>query len=416
MTFRFIHTADVHLDSPLRSLALKNEELADLIRNCSRDAFENIVEQSIELKVDALIVAGDLFDGEVRSMKTAAFVSNQMRRLNSAGIQVFMVKGNHDAESKIATQIPMPDNVHIFSGRSVTRRVEEAGIAIHGVSFPGRHIAESLLPRFPRPVDDFFNIGVLHTSLGGSAGHDAYAPCSENDLAALGYDYWALGHIHKRSVANEHPYIVMPGIPQGRDIGESGPKSATLVEVSNGKATIGEIAAAKAEFVLVPVNVAAISDWEQLLSILLEKLSEAGRNAVAPTVVARIALEGASPLHWRIRTGRDILHEQLEEEVSSMDGIWIEKIETRTMPSNPESDAADPIDELLNHLRSLSSDPSFRKQARDEWDSLLKQLPRNIRADWGAMPPDEVDDLLHCLTVDGGEDIAASLKLERTGQ
>ena len=148
MAFRFIHTADIHLDSPLRTLALKNEELADLIRSSSRDALEKIVQACIDREVDALLVAGDLFDGEIRSMKTAVFLSNQLRRLNAAGIQVYMIKGNHDAESKIATQIPMPDNVHIFSGRSTTRRIEEANIAIHGVSFPGKLVAESLLPRF----------------------------------------------------------------------------------------------------------------------------------------------------------------------------------------------------------------------------------------------------------------------------
>ena len=416
MAFRFIHTADIHLDSPLRTLALKNEELADLIRNSSRDALEKIVQAGIDRNVDAVIVAGDLFDGEVRSMKTAAFVSNQMRRMNSAGIQVYMIKGNHDAESKIATQIPMPENVHIFSGRSTTRRIDSAGIAIHGVSYAGRLVAESLLPKFPQPLDGYFNIGILHTSLGGSAGHDSYAPCSESELTAHGYDYWALGHIHKRIVAREEPHIVMPGIPQGRDIGESGPKSVTLVEVSNGKASIEEIATAKAEFGHVAAEVAGITSWDNLLGVLSEALCEAAQKASAPNFVARIVVEGKSPLHWRIRHSKDILLEQLRDEISLIGGIWIEQIDVRTSPEKSDRESADPVDELLAHMRALSSDASFRSQARAEWESLLKQLPREIRTEWGGMPPEKVDELLQRLIEEGGEDVAASLKPERTAQ
>ncbi|MDE0307787.1 MAG: DNA repair exonuclease [Albidovulum sp.] len=416
MTFRFIHTADMHLDSPLRTLALKNEALADLVSSSSRDALEKIVQTSIERKVDAVLVAGDLFDGEVRSMKTAAFVSKQMRNLNAAGIRVFMIKGNHDAESKIATQIPMPDNVHIFSGRSATRRIEYADVAVHGVSFPGKLVSESLLPRFPQPVEGCFNIGILHTSIGGSAGHDTYAPCSEHELIAFEYDYWALGHIHKRSVINENPHIVMPGIPQGRDIGESGPKSATLVEVSNRKVNLEEIATAKAEFASVRVNATGIDSWDNLLEALSEALAAANGNSKAPNLVARIAVVGRCPIHWRIRHSKEILKEHLEGKVASIGGVWIEQIDIETTPDTPGQAGADPIDELLGHMRELSSDASLRKRAREEWESLLKQLPRETRADWGGMPPGDVDDLLERLIVEGGEDIAASLRPERIEQ
>ena len=231
-------------------------------------------------------------------------------------------------------------------------------------------------------------------------------------MISLGYDYWALGHIHKRSVANENPHIVMPGIPQGRDIGESGPKSATFVEVSNGKANVEEFATAKAEFDYVSAEATGISNWDKLLGVLVEALSEAKQKASAPNLVARVAVKGKSPLHWRIRHSKDILFEHLEDEVSAIGGVWIEKIEIMTTPETSEVESGDPIDELLVHMRGLSSDTSFRKQAFMEWESLLKQLPREIRADWGGMQPDEVNDLLRRLIAEGGEDIAASLRPE----
>ncbi len=103
--FRFVHTADLHLDAPLRSLALKDEDLADLVGNATRHALERIVDLCLEESVDALLIAGDLYDGDLRSMKTAAFLVSEMERLQRAGVSVFMIRGNHDAESVLAQTI-----------------------------------------------------------------------------------------------------------------------------------------------------------------------------------------------------------------------------------------------------------------------------------------------------------------------
>ena len=88
--FRFIHTADIHLDSPLRSLALKNKDVAHIIANATRQSFANIVQLCIDEKVDTLLISGDLYDGELRSMKTAAFFSQQMHMLVDAEMRVFI--------------------------------------------------------------------------------------------------------------------------------------------------------------------------------------------------------------------------------------------------------------------------------------------------------------------------------------
>ena len=242
MTFRFIHTADLHLDSPLKTLALRDAELSSVIANATRQAFVRIVDACLSETVDALIIAGDLYDGEIRDMATPLFLGVQFKRLHDANIPVFIVQGNHDAASIVTRQLSLPSNVIVFSTGGNYEPIDTKGVVIHGVSFPTGKVSSSLIPRFKPPVQGLINIGILHTSLVSSEGHDVYAPCAVNDLIRQDYTYWALGHIHKRQVHSTVPAIVMPGIPQGRDINESGPKSATLVTINdNGLVELEEI-------------------------------------------------------------------------------------------------------------------------------------------------------------------------------
>ena len=156
MAYRFVHTADTHLNSPLRSLALRNPELAELIGNGTREAFLNIIELCLEERVDALLLAGDLYDGEQTSMKTARFLASQVRRLHEVGIRIFVVRGNHDALSKITHELILPESVKVFGGRAeavvVDRGKNEPPIVIHGLSFAKPRSSESLLPRYQPPV------------------------------------------------------------------------------------------------------------------------------------------------------------------------------------------------------------------------------------------------------------------------
>ncbi|TIW13177.1 MAG: DNA repair exonuclease, partial [Mesorhizobium sp.] len=233
MAFRFIHTADIHLDSPLRSLALRNPELAELVGDASRQAFVAVVDLCLAERVDALVIAGDLYDGDQTSMKTARFLASQMTRLHQAGVRVYMIRGNHDSMSRITKQLVLPDTVTIFGGRcqSVIQSGTAIDVAFHGLSFANPKAPESLLPKYAAPQEGAANVGIMHTSLAGSPGHDVYAPCSVADLHSHGFDYWGLGHIHLRQVYLGASTLVMPGIPQGRDINEAGEKSVTLVTI-----------------------------------------------------------------------------------------------------------------------------------------------------------------------------------------
>ena len=157
--FRFVHTADLHLDAPLRSLALKDQDLAALVGNAIRQTLVRIIDLCLEESVDALLISGDLYDGNIRSMKTAAFLVNEMERLNLGGVSVFIIRGNHDAESVLTRELEFPPNVHVFTGHSATRELLEHGVAIHGVSFAKPQAPKSLLPNLMDQYQIYLTLG-----------------------------------------------------------------------------------------------------------------------------------------------------------------------------------------------------------------------------------------------------------------
>ena len=195
---RFIHTADIHLDSPLIGLSSYQDAPAALLRTATRDAFENLVSEAISEKVDFIIIAGDLYDGNWKDFNTGIFFARQMGRLKAVGIPVYLLFGNHDAESEMTKKLLLPDNVHSFrSGKAETFKLPELCVALHGRSFKEAATTENLAVSYPEPIAGWLNIGVLHTALEGNAAHPNYAPCSIAELEARGYQYWALGHVHE---------------------------------------------------------------------------------------------------------------------------------------------------------------------------------------------------------------------------
>ena len=234
--FRFIHAADLHIDSPLVGLTARSESFAKRVDNASREAFDNLVSLAREERCNFIVIAGDLFDGEWRDYRTGLFFVDRMRRLKDAGIQVFIVLGNHDAENRFARRLEFSDNVRVLSADKVeTVLLEDIGVAVHGRSFPRRDVTENLAATYSPALAGLLNIGVLHTACNGRDGHELYAPCTVDELVNRGYDYWALGHVHKYEILNEDPPVVFAGNLQGRHVRESGPKGAVLVTVDDGR-------------------------------------------------------------------------------------------------------------------------------------------------------------------------------------
>jgi exonuclease SbcD len=413
--YRFVHAADVHLDSPLRSLALRDPRLAEFVGDASRKVFSRIVDLCLDEQVDAFLLAGDLYDGEQTSMKTACFLAEQLNRLNAANIKVFVIRGNHDALSKITKELVLPENVHLFGSRAdlveVSRIRGERPIAIHGLSFAKPHAAECLLSKYKPPVAGAINIGLMHTSLDGSPPHDVYAPCSTAELLASGFRYWALGHIHKRSMTEGPCAVVMPGIPQGRDVGEHGPKSVTLTSVmDDGSVTVEERIVSLAQFERVAVDASGVASWSDLAGRLERAIGDAASRSASDHLVARVAVSGATPLAWNIRRDADLLRTEAETRAEAIGNVWIEKIDTDCRrPVASSTGSADPVEALRRTMSDeIVGSVAFRTEADEIVNELLGQLPPECRR---SLAPDDtgLDLLVGRLASEGSEEVLARL-------
>jgi DNA repair protein SbcD/Mre11 len=414
MAFRFVHTADIHLDSPLRSLSLRNPELAGLIGDATRQALVSIIDLCLDEQVDALVVAGDLYDGDQTSMKTARFLAAQMERLHQAGIAVFKIRGNHDALSKITQELILPPSVKVFGGRAEAIELRRNGltIAMHGLSFSKPHAPESLLPKYKPPVADAVNIGIMHTSLAGAPGHDAYAPCNVADLHASGFAYWALGHIHQRTDHKGGATVIMPGMPQGRDINEAGEKTVSLVTVGDDRGVhVEERLTSIAEFRRIGVDLTGIAEWRDAVDAIEKALRSDRQSTRSPHLVARLRVTGATPLAWQLRRDADLLQEEANHRAEQLGHTWIEKLELAVAPPSEASGAtADPVIELGELMRGdVISRPGFRDDISQMVRELLDDLPPESRKFAGH---DEAafDAFVEELLRDGADDIAARMK------
>jgi exonuclease SbcD len=415
MSFRFIHTADLHLDSPLRSLALRNADLAELVGDATRKALVAIVDLCLDEQVDALIIAGDLYDGDQTSMKTARFLAGQMQRLHEAAISTFIVRGNHDALSRITQELILPDSVTIFGGRSHAVDVTRGSLAlsIHGLSFAKPQVPESLLEKYGPPTPDAVNIGIMHTSLAGAPGHDPYAPCKAADLHGWGFDYWALGHIHTRTQHDGACTVIMPGMPQGRDINEGGEKTVTLVTVNDDRTlTVEERPTSIAQFEKASIDLSSTETWREVVELIEKGLGTTRDQTRSEYLVGRVQLIGATPLSWQLRRDRDLLLAEIEQRAEGLGKTWIDKIELATSaPVNAVPNAsADPVLELGELMRNdIIQQHSVREAISDLVKELRDDLPPEARGFSGDNEA-AFEALIDQLLAEGSEDMLARLK------
>ena len=402
---KILHTADVHLDSPLKSLALRDPELRDRVRTSSRTALTRIVDTALAEEVAALLIAGDLFDGAERSARTAAFLTLQLERLRENGIRAFYIKGNHDAENPLTGELTLPDNVHVFDGRGGKVQLAE-DVWIHGVSFANRHAPESLLPKFAGPVEGAVNIAMLHTSLAGADGHDPYAPCTVGELTAAGFDYWALGHVHRRQVHSKAPWIVMPGTPQGRDMGEPGSKSATLLTIDK-VIEIEEVPTSVVEFLHIQVDVADADSDDALREMLRRTLRDTARNLVSESAVVRLELTGRTHRRWQFLRDQDVWKETAAQYARETSTLWLDKVVFDLFDTAERGHSA--TDELAEIMNTIREEPGFSETCRVEIEGILQELAPQRRAE---MLPDEaaMDQLARLLAEAGAERILARMK------
>mgnify|MGYP001767115498 CR=1 FL=1 len=408
---KFIHAADIHLDSPLRGLARYDGAPVDEIREASRKALKNLVRLALEEKADFVVIAGDVFDADWKDYSTGLFFIGQMTKLSQAGIRVYWAAGNHDAISPISKSLKLPEGVHVFPTRSFNSiRLDDLGAIIHGRSFPSRAVEEDWVPAFPAPVRGAFNIGILHTSLSGYAGHDTYAPCSLESLANKGYHYWALGHVHKGSVLNETPRIVFPGNIQGRHIRETGAKGCWLVTFEDDEVT-------EAEFRELDVvrwyNLAVDpkgGNADDMLFRFRDHLGEVLSDAGGRIAAVRVTVTGACTAHEALAKDPEKWRYEIRSaaQIEAGESVWLEKIIFAT--SSSSSQAPDGLlREILDIIHgSGGSTQILTENDRSLLKRMLEKLPPELKMGDDAFSLDNVDWLRDSLTK-GMEHVVASL-------
>lgn len=332
--FKFIHAADVHIDSPLKGLEAYEGAPVERIRSATREAFENLITLAIEESVAFVLIAGDLFDGKWPDMSTGLWTVRQFRRLKREGIDVYLIRGNHDAANEVGQRIRWPENVHELScsaPETVTR--QEQSVAIHGQGFANREVAEDLAATYPEALGGHFNIGMLHTSLTGDPQHDPYAPTSEDTLKLKGYDYWALGHIHLRKTVQEEPFIGYSGNVQGRHIHERGPKGCLLVSVADNHVGAVEFRATDVlRWELVEIELTATDTLHELYDTVQAEFRQLSQNADGRFSAVRIVVSGATAAHSKLitKSGHEEAVAQIRSLAGETDDIWVEKIQFKT--------------------------------------------------------------------------------------
>ena len=422
---KLLHAADLHIDSPLRGLSAYEGAPAAEMRQATRRACENLVLLALSEQVDAVLLAGDSYDGKWPDFSTGLFFANQMGRLRDAGIPVYLVSGNHDAENRMTSSLPLPGNVHcLATDRPETICDDDLGLAVHGQGFSRHDLTDNLAASYPAAVPDYFNVGLLHTALtsGYAEGHQPYAPCSVEQLAAKGYDYWALGHVHQRCVVSEDPWIVYPGNTQGRHAKETGPKGCTLVTVEDGRvASAVHHDLDVARWSHLELDVSSAADLDEVCGLAREAMELAGQQAENRLLAVRVSLTGHSPAHTELGRSGPQLRAQLRAAANDIGGLWLEKVRPATRPpGDPATSGRANSDETLGTLADLRraaahlrADPAELLRTAETFPLLRSRvLPDDVRGAGQIDLPDEgwlgeifdqAMDLLTALAGGGGE-------------
>ena len=379
--FRFVHAADLHLDSPFKGLrAVAPEEVADTLYDATFKAYENIVDLCISERVDALLVAGDVYDGADRSLRAQRKFVDGLEKLHAAGIRSFVCHGNHDPLDGWEARLTYPPGCHRFGAEfeAVPVFKDDPGRAVvHGISYPRCDVTENLVSRLGQVDAGPFSVGLLHANVDNDPGHDAYAPCSLDDLLRAGVNYWALGHVHTRRVLHEQgPAVVYPGNPQGRRPNETGARGVYLVDADDGGNVDLEFRAVDCvrweRFIL---DIRPLENEQALLDAMHNGMDDLLNAAEGRPVIARVTLKGRGELNRFL--GRANALEELAEQINEAwtgraPFAWCERIEDATAPAFDRkarlagsdflaevlrtADHAKASPELLDRLRAGMSD------------------------------------------------------------
>lgn len=396
---KFVHAADPHIDSPMKGLAAYPGAPIEAMRGATRQAFESLVELCIAERADLLLIAGDVYDGDWKDFSTGLYLRSQLARLREEGVQVVMIRGNHDAASVITRNLKLP-GIHVLRhDRPESVVLDDLGMVVHGQSFATRSMTENLAAGYPAPVPGLVNIGLLHTCLGGYADHDNYAPCALEQLAGHGYDYWALGHIHERAVLHTDPYVVFAGNLQGRHMRECGAKGATVVDVVDGEMTLRHQTLDHVRWTRVKVDAEGAADDIELLERAQAALQTAVEAADGRLVACRIEIGGVTTAHARLVQEQERLDSELRGLATDLhsEQIWVERIRWQTSAPRSATVSDDAVGETLKVLRTAAGDAGSISVLADRLRPLAMKLPAEVRSGPDGFDPTDPETLARLL-------------------
>lgn len=390
---RFIHTADLHLGSLLHTTDKLPAGLREMVREATMTAFSRICAAAVANRVDFLLLAGDIYDREARSIRAARFLTEKCRELNEEGIPVYIIAGNHDPRREQGEFFDLPGNVWVFSAeeaecREVKDRKGKPVARVVGQSYRSRSESRKMHESFAVRDKELCNIALLHTQL--DPANKDYLPCSLTELISReDIHYWALGHIHRCRVLNRGvPAVAYPGIPQGRDFGETGPGGCLLVEMAPDQPPdFAYLPVAPVVWKRVEFSIAGDSTLQNLTDLenrLVEQAEKLAATPLQPPENLSAAAGALQPegyiLQWII-TGRGELHNLWagrEEEAAAdltatlrrkLEGrgpfLWTDTTVIRTarpLPRIEELLVKNPVFRELATVAAYFQDPAHREE------------------------------------------------------
>ena len=321
---KFLHLADVHLDS---GILCRSESLRTKLNLELQAGFKKSIDFAIKEKVVAVFIAGDLFDADSLSIATELFIHEQFQRLNEAHIPVIYTSGQSDSAEEVRAIVdrPWPKNV-IFINDAAPKVIELQDIdgkpiaRVVGAGYKTRSVDENLVLKFPQAKEQIPYIGLLHTRVHSAFGmtdeDEGANVCEVKQLKAPGYIYWALGGVHQHQRLAGIPNAWFPGNFSGRSADEAGFKGALLMTMKEG----GQVGVEFKPFSSVQwfdLTLNNLIDVEHMEGLFLRVGQvfddQRGDDDAINVQLVRLTLSGMSPLADELKseTRRALIEEKL---------------------------------------------------------------------------------------------------------
>lgn len=355
---RFIHAADLHLGSTFPHTDGAKPFIKEELEKSIEHAVAQMIQEAKELQVDFIILAGDIFDEENRSIRSQIFLKRQLEQLKEENIPVYIVFGNHDPLYDKYAVDTWPEHVHVFSTSPEVKLFQKNGIPLchlYGCSYKTRHVPDNLAKLYEKKEGVLYHIGILHGQEKMGKEHAPYAPFSTSELKRKEMDYWALGHVHERRALDER--IHYPGNIQGRHAKETREKGYLLVELEREQIEVTFRAVSPIVFVNVSLQLQPSDTVEQLTERLLQSIRCHSHERIKGLSV-RVHIEGDSALFSRLFM-RDSLSEfrELLNDIGATEQpfFFIYHIEDRTKASSLQENTF--FSDILQQKEGLMQQP-----------------------------------------------------------